>query len=214
MLDESKERYWQNWDKGDTANRIDEYWLKNEGAWRENVVSHIKSVFGINTQMIEIGCGSGLIYGKLLEHQVITPQSYIGGDVSWKMLEIARQRYPAATLASMDIFNIPLANQSQENVINIQVLHHLPHYKDALKELVRITKKRLYINTWLVNNPEDVINYHASGAGDSENFHNNFYSFQKFFVELENICGNRLVNVKAHQFAQESVAVYIDLRSE
>lgn len=205
------ERYWQNWDKGNSAERIDEYWVACEGKWREMLVRHIKSIFGENIPLVEVGCGSGLIFKKLAEYGVVTADSYLGGDVSQSMLNMAHKRCDGVPFLRLDIFHLPFRDRAVENLINIQVLQHLPGYTEALSELIRVTKRRLYIATWFVTDAQDVITIGLSGAGDKEKFHNNMYSLPKFIETIKEIGSNRLKNIQIHRFTRENFALSIEL---
>lgn len=174
------ERQGQNWDEGDTARRIDRYWLESEAEWRQMLGENIRAEFGEAEPMLDVGCGSGLIYGQMRREGVVTSDSYVGGDTSEKMLAIARERFPDAYFAPLDIFDMPYADRSQENVICIQVLQHLPHYREALGELLRITRRKLYISSWF--GPEDRINFGDSPFGGP--FFENRYSLAKFLSYL------------------------------
>jgi ubiquinone/menaquinone biosynthesis C-methylase UbiE len=118
----------------------------------------------------------------MLKRRIVTAKSYIGGDVSQKMLEIARERFPKAKFDYLDIFNLPYPDKSQPNVICIHVLQHLPHYAEAVKELIRITSRRLYIASWFNESFEDNIVFGETEWGAS--FYNNCYSLPKFLAFL------------------------------
>jgi len=70
----SNQRYWQNWDRGQISESIDCYWCNSEAEikWRELLVSDIETEFGKNTSVLEVGCGSGLIYQEILEHHIVS----------------------------------------------------------------------------------------------------------------------------------------------
>jgi len=166
-------RYWQNWDKPGVAQAIDDYWLRDEGPWREKLGEDIEARFGHNVPMLEVGCGSGLVYAAMYERGIVTPDSYTGGDTSEKMLEIARGRFPDTSFETIDIFDLPFEDASQPNVICVQVLQHLPCYREALRELARITRGQLYIVSWFSTGPDDETAW-------SNGFHQNCYSLTRF----------------------------------
>lgn len=186
-------REWENWDKGEIARSVDKYWCGDslEAEWRKVLVRDIEAEIGRGTSILEVGCGSGLIYHEMLKRRIVTTKSYIGGDVSQKMLEIARGRFPQTSFSHLDIFNLPYSDKSQPNVICISVLQHLPHYAEAVKELIRITGRRLYIATWFNQSFEDNIVFGETAWGAS--FHDNCYSLPKFLAFLY---GNTDANIK------------------
>ncbi len=190
MNQAENKRYWQNWDDGDIAQRIDVYWQRYEQEWRQILTKDIREVFGEQVPMLEVGCGSGLIYQVLKENNVIDPASYTGGDVSQNMLTIAKQRFPEAHFEPLDIFNLHYPDRSQENVICIQVLQHLPGYAKPVRELVRITRKRLYIVAWFIPGDQDEMIFNeASNFLKGPAFFNNNYSLSKFISYLSMLSG-------------------------
>ena len=123
----------------------------------------------------EVGSGSGLIYQTLKDIGLVTSKTYRGGDVSERMLEIARNRAPDVEFLKLDIFGIALPDRSQDNVICIHVLQHLPGFEAAVSELVRITKNKLYIASWFVAENDDQVTFcDASTDWDNQSFFNNY----------------------------------------
>lgn len=180
MLSEANMRPWENWDKGETARLIDRYWASNrdEIAFRKMVAADIEVRLGRKIPLLEIGCGSGLIYAGLRRMGIVTPQTYTGGDVSAKMLEIARKRFPEARFVKLDVLSLPYPDNSQPNVICVQVLQHLPSYEEAMKELLRITASKLYIVSWFTPNADDEFTFSDIQWGGP--FYNNCYSLPRF----------------------------------
>lgn len=208
----TQDRYWQNWDKGEAAKRINEYWEANEDGWREVLVNDIRTVWGRPTSIFEMGCGSGLIFQKLSDKGLVTPTSYSGGDISLKMLEIAQRRAPSVSFKQLDIFNINLPDQSQENVINIHVLQHLPYYEEPVRELVRIAKKRLYICCWFKTG-EDQIHFSPGGdAWDAQGFQNNYYSLDKFLDFLNKNWGECIEKLEVRTFDELNKSVVVTFK--
>ncbi|HUV45502.1 MAG TPA: methyltransferase domain-containing protein [Dehalococcoidia bacterium] len=109
----------------------------------------------------------------------VSEKTYTGGDVSQDMLNIARQRFPETNFVYLDILNLPYASKSQPNVICVQVIQHLPHYTEAVKELIRITGKKLYIVSWFDKSLKDNIVFGRT-EWDKTSFYNNIYSLPKF----------------------------------
>lgn len=177
-------REWENWDKGEIAQAVDQRWSTSpvELEWRKILATDIETEIDGKTSMLEIGCGTGQIYGEMLKRQIVTDKSYTGGDISQKMLEIARHRFPEAKFTYLDILNLPYPDKSQPNVICIQVLQHLPHYSEAVKELIRITSGRLYITCWFNSGLKNQIVFGKTEWGAS--FYNNHYSLPRFLAFL------------------------------
>src|SRR5262245_52287093 len=88
------DRYWQNWDSGTAAERIDHYWSNDpfEVEIRQQQALDAKLACGTGIPVFEAGAGSGLMAASLFAAGVTRPELYVGGDTSSRMLAIARQR--------------------------------------------------------------------------------------------------------------------------
>ena len=181
----SEKRNWENWNIGNVAKIIDGQWEFREAKWRKVIAEDVKECFGENSSLIDVGCGSGLMCKALLECNAIDINAYIGGDVTIKFLDIAQERLPQAKFMEMDIFNLPFADKSQPNVFCSQVFQHLPEYKTALKELIRITNNKLYIVTWFTGDNKDEIIFKQFKGFENQFFYNNFYSLSKFVEHIK-----------------------------
>ncbi len=173
----------RNWDRDDNSAGIDACWLgaDMEHRFREVLLIDLLTCFGTNSPILEIGSGSGMIYQELLKGGIVTPETYAGADISESMLQIARSRYPGATFMSGDIVNLSFADRSQPNVLCIQVLQHLPEYRQAVRELMRVASRCLYIAAWFQPGDQD----HLAFGRDLQTekgpgFHLNRYSLPKF----------------------------------
>jgi SAM-dependent methyltransferase len=208
------DRFWQNWDTGDTAISIDSYWLNSplEESWRRILADDLSYKFGENVPILEIGSGSGLIYRELLNRHIVTVKSYAGGDISKKMLDIARSRFPEAKFIELDIFSLPFPDKSQTNVISIQVLQHLPHYRDALKELLRITKERLYIASWFNLSSGDMISLTSDPLPGT--FYNNRYSLIGLLEFIFNNVGDKIDTLSVRNLNGDNFSIYLKLKNE
>lgn len=174
-------RYWQNWDKGDAARRIDKYWRESEEGFRDRVVDTLLPELGRGTSVLEVGCGSGLVYEALHRLGVVTPATYVGGDVSRNMLALARQRFPGVRFVEQDILKLDCADRAYSDVICVSVLQHLPYYDMAVRELLRVTLDRLFIVSWFKQAKDDELNFcEPSPQWDGQPFQNNSYSLPKF----------------------------------
>lgn len=157
--------------------------------------------------ILEIGCGSGMIYDELITHRMATADSYIGGDISQKMLDIAHDHFPLGNFLPMDIFSLPYQARTQPNVICIQVLQHLPTYTEAVKELLQITEQKLYITSWFSTKLKDNIKF-GTTEWCGERFYNNVYSLPKFLAFLYEQTKAKTVRIK--QLANPSYSISIE----
>lgn len=206
----ASDRYWQNWDKGDAAKMIDSYWLESEAEWRHMVVEEIAIRFGKSVPVFDVGCGSGLIYQEMIRHGVTSSRAYIGGDASKSMLAIARQRFPEAKFCDLDIFHLQYPDCSQPNVICIHVLQHLPEYGEAMRELIRITARKLHVVTWFTAGTEDELVFsEPSPKWDGQAFQNNRYSLPNFLSFIFQNSSREIEGLHVHHLGGPNYSVTI-----
>lgn len=84
--------------------------------------------------LLEAGCGTGLILGRLAQHCARA----VGVDLSAGMLAQARRRGLNVIQGSLD--HLPFADNSFDLVVSFKVLAHVPPIREALAELVRVTR--------------------------------------------------------------------------
>jgi ubiquinone/menaquinone biosynthesis C-methylase UbiE len=189
-------RRWENWDRGEIAKEIDQYWhsSKGEQEWRNRLMADMSNVLGRDAALLEVGCGSGAIYEEMLKRGIVTSGSYTGGDISRKLLDIAHNRFPTTQFIAMDIFKLPYRDGAQPVVLCISVLQHLPDYRPALRELARVTGSTLYVASWFTKAKHDNIRLVKSQWGPE--FYENTYSLQRFLDFVADIEGVRNIDVQ------------------
>jgi len=91
-----------------------------------------------NRDVLEIGCGSG--YGAFLLGRQ-KPRSYVGLDVMPEQIELARRDYPQYDFRVQDATNLSdFDSGSRDVVVIFGVLHHIPAWRQALDEIVRVLR--------------------------------------------------------------------------
>ena len=108
------------------------------------------------SSVLEIGCGQGT--GARIIHDLFDPQDYVGVDLDPRMIKRARRRsgeLPNATFAEGDVSSLAFADASFDCVIDFGILHHIPNWRDALRELHRVLQtggeflfEDLSVETW------------------------------------------------------------------
>lgn len=90
--------------------------------------------------VLEIGCGSG--YGAELLMN-LHPGSYMGVDLMPEQITLAKQRgLKECTFSVMNATDLSVFNTENYGVIVIfGILHHIPAWRDVLKETYRVLKK-------------------------------------------------------------------------
>lgn len=186
----STDRPWQNWDAGDVAQRIDKYWVEGGLDLNRQQALEIKALCGGDVPIFEVGCGTGLMAQALFEAGVTRPEKYVGGDVSKKMLAIARERLPAARFEELDIYN--LSDAQHDNVVCLHVLQHLPHYIGPLGQLLKVMTRTLYIATWISDTAEDQIRFVDEAESRwGVSFYANVYSLPRMVAHIERLSGRK-----------------------
>lgn len=104
---------------------------------RRYLMKHVKT--GEST--LEPGGGSAYVSAMLAERNYM---SY-AMDYASMPLAMAQQQGSKAVLIQGDIFNMPFADESFDLTFNNSTLEHFPNPLDALREMVRVTKKRKYV---------------------------------------------------------------------
>ncbi|HZK80840.1 MAG TPA: class I SAM-dependent methyltransferase [Humisphaera sp.] len=87
-------------------------------------------------ELLDIGCGTGQSRQIYIDHA----SRYVGIDLSEEGLKLARNKYPDSTWQLADACNLPFANGSFDVVAFSSVLHHIPDYRPALKEALRVLR--------------------------------------------------------------------------
>ena len=86
--------------------------------------------------VLDIGCGPGHVAGAFAEDGAIVT----GIDFSSKMVEVARQHYPAATFHEANAEQLPFDDASFEAVVSNFVVHHLARPDVVFREICRVLK--------------------------------------------------------------------------
>jgi ubiquinone/menaquinone biosynthesis C-methylase UbiE len=85
-------------------------------------------------RVLEAGCGTGLILGRLAQHA----DSAWGVDLSAGMVRLAKQRGLNVVLGS--VTDLPFADESFDLVCSFKVLAHVPEIGRAIAEIARVTR--------------------------------------------------------------------------
>mgnify|MGYP001098176991 CR=1 FL=1 len=87
--------------------------------------------------ILELGCGSG--YGAALLAR-LRPFTYLGIDLMEEQVELARCRnLPGAVFMQGDASHlVGVADGSKDLVVIFGILHHMPGWRDAIRECARV----------------------------------------------------------------------------
>jgi ubiquinone/menaquinone biosynthesis C-methylase UbiE len=90
--------------------------------------------YGAGKDVLEVGCGTGLILGRVAE----TARTAAGVDLSGGMLAPAHARGLAVAQASATA--LPIATASVDVAYSFKVLAHIPDIQGALREMARVVR--------------------------------------------------------------------------
>ena len=93
-----------------------------------------------NKTVLEIGCGTG--NGSRLIRKYFQAKKIYATDLDKRMIEIAKRRNADDSI-SFEVQNatrLKFKNDSFDAVFDLGVIHHIPDWKECLKELRRVLK--------------------------------------------------------------------------
>jgi ubiquinone/menaquinone biosynthesis C-methylase UbiE len=86
--------------------------------------------------LLDVGCGTARSYQIYADHV----GTYTGLDLSGRELLVAQKRFPDAQLVRGDACAMPFAEASFDVVCFSAVLHHIPHFPNALSQGLRVLR--------------------------------------------------------------------------
>lgn len=92
----------------------------------------------VGTDVLEAGCGKGVLVAKLSAQARVTATDII-------ISEEARRRAPNATFLEANVEALPFADRHFDTVVCTHTLEHVRDLAKALSELRRLAKKKLVI---------------------------------------------------------------------
>jgi len=108
-----------------------------------------------NKVILDAGCGSG--YSAELIIKEFQPKELFAFDIMPEQVELAKQRGLPANLFVGDATDIELPSEKFDAVFVFGILHHIPQWRVALKEINRVLKSGGFL---LVQEPnKGVVDY-------------------------------------------------------
>ena len=108
-----------------------------------------------HSRLLDLGCGNGRLR-QALTKDIVGEGDYFGFDISEKMLEIARSRYPKDPFFKGNFgVSLPFGSDNFDWVVGMASFHHLLDPKKqqkALSEIYRVLKPggHVFLTTWVL----------------------------------------------------------------
>jgi ubiquinone/menaquinone biosynthesis C-methylase UbiE len=115
--------------------------LESEGIVTNAFISYLKTL--TFRSILEVGCGSGRIFQFLNKH--FKGISYTGIELSEKVIEQNRIKYPDQKWHVAGVYNMPVDEESVDVCFSFYVLEHLVFPERAISEMMRTVKKGGYL---------------------------------------------------------------------
>ena len=112
----------------------EEFSRSRDKLWEE--LRFLDGYVGESERVLDLGCGNGRLYELFRKKNI----DYYGIDISERLIEIAKKRYPQAKFWAADALNLPFFDNFFDKVISIAVFHHVPSKQSRLKFLKEVKR--------------------------------------------------------------------------
>ncbi|HEY7322124.1 MAG TPA: class I SAM-dependent methyltransferase [Candidatus Binatia bacterium] len=122
------------------------------------------------SSVLDVGCGNGVMFEMIREKDL--DLDYLGVDVTEKLLQVARELFPADAhrFRHMSLYELRKFPRRFDAVVCRHVLEHLPDYVPAVEYLYSHTRKKLILVFFLPPKPL------SSGHKRDEKYERDFYN--------------------------------------
>lgn len=105
-------------------------WKRKNSYYYSNIKAFISRIFPPGSKVLEVGCGTGEILASM------NPKRGVGIDISQKMVELAKQKYPQYTFIHAPIEDLDI-DEKFDYVIMVDVVDHVYDVVDVFTSLRR-----------------------------------------------------------------------------
>jgi len=99
----------------------------------------IHDILSRDADILDIGCLNGNLY-CFLKNKEFTMKSFTGVDLSEKLIELAKIRFPEQKWIQADRLALPFPDKSFDIVTLLEILEHVDDPRATIKEAVRVCK--------------------------------------------------------------------------
>lgn len=173
----------------------------------KQLVELVGEIYRPGMRVLDVCCGAGHFYPALesIDKNII----YHGCDISIKYIAAARETFKEKANAGFfegNIFNLPFPDNSYDIVFCYTTIQHFPDYREAVRELLRVTAKHLFMRL-LLSDHTYIIKRFKKGLLDEKEqpafVYYNIWNESEFVDYLESNLGCREVKVYDDRFNVE-----------
>lgn len=138
---------WNHWDLQRIHNIVRDEARRPLGDSARRRLASVLVRFG--RSVLDVGCGPGAMSIHLMPHR--SRVSWIGMDVTAKMLAAAQVHHPHVPLTRGDVGTLPFLDKSRDVVLLRHVLEHLPAWlmQNALTEAIRVARRAVVVDFYV-----------------------------------------------------------------
>ena len=108
-------------------------WRKKGAFYHKQLEKYLQYLIPSNSSVIEIGCGTGDLLAAL------NPERGVGIDISPKMVEIAKEKFPHLQFETGDFEDLHI-EEKFDYVVLVETIGHVDDIQSAFKELRKVCK--------------------------------------------------------------------------
>ena len=134
------------------------------------------------SSVLDVGCGNGVMFEMIRERRL--DLDYLGVDVTEKLLQVARQLFPADAhrFRQMSLYDLKKLRRKFDAVVCRHVLEHLPDYVPAVQHLYSRARKKLILVFFLP--PQPLSSGRKRDGKFERDFYNHTYDLGQFINHL------------------------------
>jgi len=169
---------WRNW-----TPELTKIFLRSgpEGKSHPSRVRVLSLLQGLSS-ILDVGCGNGVMFEMIRERKL--DLDYLGIDVTERLLQVARQLFPADAhrFRQMSLYDLKKLRRKFDAVVCRHVLEHLPDYVPAVQHLYSCARKKLILVFFLP--PQPLSSGRKRDGKFERDFYNHTYDLGKFVNHL------------------------------
>lgn len=159
----------------------------------KQLVKLVRKIYTPGMRVLDVGCGVGHFYPSL--KKINQNIYYHGVDISEHYVELAKRVFCGEKnfkISKDDIFDLKFKDNSYDMTICYMVLPFIPNWKKAVKELVRVTKKHLFLRLLLSDYTYIIKIYKRGHRKNIPYEYYNIYSEREFVDYLKKVGASKI----------------------